>query len=536
MGKSFLTAMMSIIMIVSVSGLSGCDYEYDIDPGYIDTINISGFVVVSCNSSPLNDVSIDLYNDTELIITVFTDSNGYFSFGNVASGEYSLVPVCKGYRFTPSEKQVSVAGQDPDQVLFRAEKIETGVYTISGVVTEDSTALEGVALSLMSGDKMLQTTVTDSAGSYLFNGIVDGAYTMVPALSGYHFDTEEQQVTVAGGPVTMDFSAEKMVSLVFVGDMNLGRNVEETVVEEADGDFTFPFAYTGEYLSSFDLTFGNLESIISDQGENTKSYLAFLGLAVSLRAAPEAVNGLTYAGFDVVSMANNHTGDYGQEAMLDCFNRLNNAGISPVGFGMNYDGAHTYVLKDVDETAIAYLAYTNVGMTSDADWYNGYTSEWIALNTGMDEEHPEERPGIAWADDDLFSQFGDLDNMRADIQSAAAAADVVVVSVHFGSEYSDEPNSAQQVLARAAIDAGASLVVGHHPHVIQTIEELGQAVEEYHGGYIAYSLGNFIFDQTTRASTKRGMIVEAYIHDRAVEDVQVRYSQYNDYFQAVLEE
>ena len=534
MGKSFLTAMMSIIMIVSVSGLSGCDYEYDIDPGYIDTINISGFVVVSCNSSPLNDVSIDLYNDTELIITVFTDSNGYFSFGNVASGEYSLVPVCKGYRFTPSEKQVSVAGQDPDQVLFRAEKIETGVYTISGVVTEDSTALEGVALSLMSGDKMLQTTVTDSAGSYLFNGIVDGAYTLVPAFMGYLFDAEEQQVTVAGEPVTMGFSAEKMVSLVFVGDMNLGRNVEKTVVEEADGDYTFPFAYVGDYLSSFDLTFGNLESIISDQGENTKSYLAYVGFAVSLRAAPEAVSGLTYAGFDAVSVANNHTGDYGEEGMLDCFDRLNNAGISPVGGGLNYDEAHACVLKEVRGTTIAYLAYTNVSMESDNVW-PFFTSEWIAINADPDIGQ-DEQPGVAWASSSLFSQYGDLDDMRADIQSAAAAADIVVVSVHFGTEYNDEPNSAQQVLARAAVDAGASHVVGHHPHVIQTIEELGQAVEEYHGGYIAYSLGNFIFDQTTFAASKRGMIVEAYIHDRAVEDVRVRYSQYNELYQAVLEE
>ncbi len=399
---------------------------------------------------------------------------------------------------------------------------ENQKYSISGSVKHEGSPLE-ITVRLESNDAASQQVTTDESGNYSFENIEQGYYTVKPVSEKYTFspfiktvtikDSDEADVSFSAMPV----QAGESIRLVFIGDINLNSKVQKTVQEKANGDFIFPFQYIGNYLKGFDLTFGNLESIISDKGEATKTIAG-----ISFEALPDAVNGLLYAGFDVVSVANNHAGDYGEDGMTDCFDRLEAAGIDYAGGGFNYNDAHSPVIKTVKGMKIAYLAYTNVPMFMDSCWLGiRSTSRWIATS---------KRPGIAWAHESRFDNYGSISEMKRDIAAAAGQADMVIVSVHFGWEYTYEPDDSQKNLAHAAIDSGASLVIGHHPHVIQP-------VEEYHGGFIAYSLGNFIFDLSEEKAegVTRGMIVEATVTDRELKDVEIRYSRINEFYQAVPE-
>lgn len=349
----------------------------------------------------------------------------------------------------------------------------------------------------------------------------------------FGFTTETEADTDPSGPVTdpsdpgtdpvVDTSGDT-VKMIFVGDINLGTKVGKSVVENGNGDYNFAFINVASYIKSFDLAFGNLESIISDKGETIKPFTG-----VDLRADPAAVDGLTGAGFDVVSVANNHIGDFGEEGMLDSFSRLKAAGISFAGGGLNYNEAHSPVIKEVRSTRIACLSYTNTPMYSDSVGL-GQTpiKTWIATDS---------RPGIAWAASNgtkynsKFAEYGDIEDMERDIKAAKLLADIVIVMIHFGWEYTYEPEDPEIEQARAAIDAGANLVIGSHPHVCQR-------VEEYHGGFIAYSLGNFVFDisEAMAEGVTRGMVVEASFKGGRMTDIRTRYSRINELYQVSIDE
>lgn len=114
--------------------------------------------------------------------------------------------------------------------------------------------------------------------------------------------------------------------------------------------------------------------------------------------------------------------------------------------------------------------------------------------------------------------------MEKAIREAKNLADLVVVSMHYGEEYVLEPDNLQVSISRAAIDAGADLVVGHHPHVVQK-------TEKYKEGYIAYSLGNFVFDQEFSEETMNGLILKAVIKDKKIKEVILVEIKINQFFQ-----
>ena len=278
------------------------------------------------------------------------------------------------------------------------------------------------------------------------------------------------------------------LTLMFVGDIMLDRGVKNMVYKKGDKDYKFPFLKIRPYLKEADLLFGNLESVISDKGSK-------VGGIYSFRAEPQALEGLSFAGFDIVSVANNHVFDYGREAMEDSFLRLKEAGISYTGGGFTEKEAHLPVIKEAGGIKIAFLAYTDLA-----------APYWMAQ---------EERSGIARLE---------KERMQEDVKKAAREADLVVVSFHYGYEYHTEPNAFQISVSRAAIEAGAHLVIGHHPHVIQP-------VEEYQEGYIAYSLGNFIFDQAFSEETMEGLILKVVLRDRKIAEVVPVKFKMNQYFQ-----
>jgi poly-gamma-glutamate capsule biosynthesis protein CapA/YwtB (metallophosphatase superfamily) len=263
-------------------------------------------------------------------------------------------------------------------------------------------------------------------------------------------------------------------TMLFAGDVMLSRTVGKRM--KAEDDWKYPFEKIAPTLREADLAFANLECPVSDVGKNK-------GHLYSFRADPRAIEGLTFAGFDVLSVANNHMYDWGRPALVDTMDRLRAAGIKPVGAGRNDLEAHYPVLVNLHGVRIAFLAYVDVPPRE--------------ATAGLD------TPGVAWLDPERALE---------DIRFARPLADLVIVSLHWGIEYTRKPQRSQVELAHKMIDAGADLIVGGHPHVVQPLEE-------YHGRYIAYSLGNFIFDQHDQP-THHGLMLRVTLEGKKISTVE----------------
>lgn len=258
------------------------------------------------------------------------------------------------------------------------------------------------------------------------------------------------------------------VLLDAMGDFMLARGVAAQVQQHG---FDWPFAAVRDRLASADLRYGNLEFALTDRGTQANKDYTF-------RAPPAEAQVLARAGIDVVDLANNHVLDYGAQGLSDTLAALDAAGVLHVGAGADDVAAHRPLLMTVNGVRIAWLAYANV---PDDSGPSHFVARSLEAGPG--------RPGVAW---------GTPDAVRRDVAAAKQQADVVIVALHAGLEYTDVPNAVQRDLAHAAIDAGAALVLGAHPHVLQ-------GIEFYKGGVIAYSLGNFVFDYDNSDRQTYGM-------------------------------
>lgn len=285
--------------------------------------------------------------------------------------------------------------------------------------------------------------------------------------------------------------AEQEAILMFVGDIMLSRRVGAKAVNQ--NDWRWSFLKMADVLRQADLTFGNLESMISDQGRNVGSIYSF-------RADPRMLEGLTFSGFDVLMLANNHTGDWTRLAFEDTMTRLTQADIGYCGAGWHFSEAHQPVIRQAGAAQIGFLCYTNLAP--------------------LHMKASAEKSGIAWMD---------LEQLQKDIAAAKTAADIVIVSMHTGEEYQEHPNKYQKDFARAAIDFGADLVVGHHPHVTQDLEN-------YHDRWIAYSLGNFIFDQDFSEGTMHGWLLKVVVSGQQIISVEPLDVDYDKDFQPCLKD
>lgn len=235
------------------------------------------------------------------------------------------------------------------------------------------------------------------------------------------------------------------VRMVFVGDIMLDRVPGRAIEQGRD-----PFAGVSAVLSEADLAVGNLECVIATVGQKVPK-------AYNFRCHPRNVEILARY-FDGVSLANNHSGDYGKDAFVEQLGLLEAGNVGYFGGGMNAAEAHAPLVLERNGIRVALLGYNEIELRS--------------YEAGPD------TPGLAWAVDEQVMQ---------DIAAARAKADLVIVYPHWGYEYQGQPSERQQNLAHKMIDAGADLVVGGHPHVTQT-------VEYYRDRLIVYSLGNFVFD------------------------------------------
>lgn len=292
------------------------------------------------------------------------------------------------------------------------------------------------------------------AGAILGTGALALSHERLYAIATYRAatDAEEPRHTIS--------ESEPTLELIAVGDIMLARAIGHIMAEH--NDWTYPFRELREMTTAADLAVGNLEGPISERGVQQGSIYSF-------RADPRTITGLTDAGFDVLTVANNHMWDYGPDAFRDTLAHLSLAGMHATGGGDDALSAHTPVIRTANGIRVAFLGYTNL-IPKARDTSNA-------------------SPAIAYLDPEVAT---------ADIIRAGQEADIVVVLVHWGEEYQTRASGMQRDTARALIDAGATLVIGHHPHVVQEIEPYGT-------GLIAYSLGNFVFDQNFSPDTRRGL-------------------------------
>ncbi|MBI5235513.1 MAG: CapA family protein [Deltaproteobacteria bacterium] len=277
------------------------------------------------------------------------------------------------------------------------------------------------------------------------------------------------------------------VLLYAVGDVSLGRGIGNAVKKRGAD---YPFKETSSTLHEADIVLGNLESILGDTDDKQR----FPGKPYNFIAPLDSAVALKQAGFDLLSLANNHALDYGDTAIEKTIKALGKAGILFFGAGKELMQARTPAVVTIRGIRFAFLAYGT-----------GHSSKIYAT---------AKRGGIAPIRSDYI---------KKDIAAMKGKADVVIVSLHWGFEYKDAPEKWQRDFAKTIIGWGADAVIGHHPHVLQ-------GIELYKGKPIAYSLGNFLFDQKDDG-TDRSVILALEFTGKTITGIGViPLDRFNTYF------
>lgn len=264
-----------------------------------------------------------------------------------------------------------------------------------------------------------------------------------------------------------------ILKVMAVGDIMLDGTARPVFAEHG---YDHAFAQVKKFFQDVPIVIGNLEGPLTTRGtpEQDKTYV--------FRSPPGPVSrALRNAGINVVSLANNHTLDYGPDGLADTQAALDAAGIAHLGAGPNLAAARRPVVLEAAGRRVALLGYS---VTLPEHFYAG-----------------PDKPGTAFAHES---------HVRADVAAARAQADIVIVSFHWGQEGKTQLRDYQVHLGRVAIDAGAAAVLGHHPHILQ-------AVEQYKDGVILYSLGNFTFGSYSKQAQVSAVAELTFAGDRVAE-------------------
>jgi poly-gamma-glutamate synthesis protein (capsule biosynthesis protein) len=259
-----------------------------------------------------------------------------------------------------------------------------------------------------------------------------------------------------------------------VGDIMLAGSGENTYRKHG---YDYPFDATRKTLKQGDIVIGNLESPIASSG------VEFTDKRFRFKAGLKAALALKNAGFTHLSLANNHMLDFGADGLKQTLEALGSSRIIHSGAGLNLAAARKAGITDVNGVKIAFLSYS---LTYPEEFFAGAQKAGTA-------------PG--------YAQF-----FTADIVQAKKSADCVIVSFHWGGEGEVKPKSYQVSAARSAIDAGADIVIGHHPHVLQGVEHYGK-------GVIFYSLGNFAFGSMSKNSDVS--MIARITFDNGIKEVEI---------------
>lgn len=262
------------------------------------------------------------------------------------------------------------------------------------------------------------------------------------------------------------------LNLKFVGDIMLSRGVNKKI--EQYKDCNWPFEKIQNILNNADMSIANLESPFTIESDYTvpKGTMSF-------KANPCTAKSIKQSNIQLVTIANNHFCDKGKKGVFDTFKVLNDNEILFVGGSVDIDKVYDSKIIKLKNTKVAFLAYT------------------YANNT-----------------DCKYNALMDIKKATEEIKKIKNKVDLIVVIMHAGIEYTHKPNKQQIDFARSVIDAGADIVIGHHPHWVQE-------VEIYKNKPILYSLGNFIFDQMWSKQTTIGAIADVYINDKKISHIKI---------------
>ncbi|MGZ8211651.1 MAG: CapA family protein [Burkholderiales bacterium] len=295
-------------------------------------------------------------------------------------------------------------------------------------------------------------------------------------------------------------SDNREMTMLIVGDVFVRRDDPPSV-----------FQHVKDLMRSADFMLGNLEGSVCDVGTAREK----LG-AEAWKADSRQLAAVQTGGFHAMTVANNHMMDYGHEAMLETIRNLDRIGVKHTGGGRNFAEAHAPAIVERDGCRVALLGYTSVFM---ADWAAGPESSGLAVMRARTSYEPPRRyfeaPGTpptihTWVEEEHKAQ------LAADVAAARKQADIVICTFHWGVSAGYVKLTEYQVeLGRHAIDSGADLVFGHHPHVVQ-------GIEVRKGRPIFYSLGNFTF---ARHNPKKGheletLMIRCRIRDKKIHAVE----------------
>jgi poly-gamma-glutamate capsule biosynthesis protein CapA/YwtB (metallophosphatase superfamily) len=264
------------------------------------------------------------------------------------------------------------------------------------------------------------------------------------------------------------------INLLFAGDILLDGYVGDQIEKYG---VNYPFAKVAPVMKKADISFANLETPVSVRGNPADKMFAF-------RSKPETLKGLVYAGIDGVTLANNHILDYGQTAMLDTLVHLDRAKIGHTGAGKNISEAFKPYVKTIQGKKIAVLGVSRV--LSGPAWYAGTNKAGAASAYTMEP-------------------------MLNEIRKSAKDNDFTIVYLHWNEEFKDYPEQYARTMAKQMIDSGADMIVGSHSHCLM-------GIEYYKHKPIYYSLGNFVFNRSTRGGDKtlHSMLLSIEIKGSAV--------------------
>jgi poly-gamma-glutamate synthesis protein (capsule biosynthesis protein) len=252
------------------------------------------------------------------------------------------------------------------------------------------------------------------------------------------------------------------VLLAAVGDVNLGDGPGELIAAYGP---RYPWTGTARVLRAADVAFGNLECAVSTRGAPVPKQFNFRGSPVALKAMAG------FAGFEVLNLANNHTGDYGTQALLDTVRNVRRFGMTAVGAGGSLASAAQPRVVTRLGLRIAFVGFSSI---LPAEFYAG------AHKAGTQPATPQ--------------------LIAAGVRRAKRRADVVVATFHWGVERWTVEDPRQVAFAQTALAAGADAVIGAHPHVLQPIRRAGPR------RLVAYSLGNFVFGASSAGTTRTGIL------------------------------
>lgn len=272
------------------------------------------------------------------------------------------------------------------------------------------------------------------------------------------------------------------VTFSAVGDVLLDRGIRKAIEKHG---IEYPFIKVAEFIKSRDLSFCNLECPISKQGEP-------LAKRYTLRADPSFIDILKLSGLKIFSLANNHSLDYGRDALKDTKNILEENDFVALGIGEKQEQAKKPVIIKKRDTAFAFFAYVTLPLE-----------------------------GIVYSEDLFGPSQAEIGEICEEIKKVRDKVDIIVVSFHWGNEYAGFPSDKQKEYAYKSIESGADIIIGHHPHVIQTIEK-------YKNSIIVYSLGNFLFDQNKEVR-KQSFVFCCNFKDRKISKLFLIPTVINDY-------